>query len=265
MKKIILILLSLFIAIGLCACTPSTSPDPTPDPTPTPDPGPEVTDEVDVSVMDFLKAMRYEEGRWECPGQYSTMKLDFYVQDNRGWVNMIESGEELTEDKYEIISVKYSSSKHLYTARLREEGLDNVNFEMHVDVERLSLGYIKADSNIGPEGMLEYIFTEISVLARYELHDEDVADMYRPYLELYMDGTFIMYENLYEGMGYIYGHYEPVQDLYYLVVTDNSDLQGFAGYETKEIYFQMASNSDALILQTDICYCRENSVFDRVY
>ncbi|MBR0385629.1 MAG: hypothetical protein IJI05_03685 [Erysipelotrichaceae bacterium] len=262
MKKFLVLLLSLMMVLCFGACTPSTSPspDPTPDPAPSPgpDPGP-TSDEVDVELIDFLKAMGYETGRWACPVQAGSYYLDFY-SDGRAMVAMIDDVESMQEDLYEIKKVTYSAKNHMYTAYLQEEGLDNINFLLHVDVERLSLGYIMAENIWDEEKVVEYIFETITLVARYELRDPDVNDMYRPYVEFYSDGTFVFYENLYEGMGFIYGRYDVFENTYDCYVGENGDLQGYAGYDVKQFSFK--SSGSGIVLQQDLCYSRKGSVFD---
>lgn len=265
MKRILLMILTVFMVLGLTACTPSTSPDPTPQPTPTPQPAPEPTpepapvdDEIEVSLADFLTAMAYDQGRWACPGQFASFYLDFFEKDGKAWVTATEDGESILDSTFEITSVKYNKKTEGYTVQLLD---GKTTAELHVDASRISMGFIMAENPYDSWNTTEYIMEQVVLIARYVLMEDGLLDEYRPYVELYSDGTFIFRENLYEGMGFITGMFTAGMNGYDFYVGNNDDLQGFAGYDVTEFSMNADSNG-ALVLDTDLCYSRAGSLFD---
>ena len=80
---------------------------------------------------------------------------------------------------------------------------------------------------------------------------ESDSDPYMPELVLNPDGTFLLTENLFAGMGHYSGTF--TSDDYILTLhVENTDFSGFAGDDVTEITFE-ALSEDVLQLMTDLC------------
>ena len=90
----------------------------------------------------------------------------------------------------------------------------------------------------------------------------DTAPQYFPQLELFKDGTFVFTENCYAGMGHYRGTYEETADGSVLCyVTDNKEMQGFAGQGVTLIRFEYAE-PNTLMLDTDLCMSLKGDTFN---
>lgn len=87
----------------------------------------------------------------------------------------------------------------------------------------------------------------------------ELNEEYRPYVVLNADGTFVLGENLYVGMGEYTGSYSQVNGVITLTVK-SINFSGFAGDNLKIIEFSIESET-VLYLQTDICYSHAGYVF----
>ena len=93
----------------------------------------------------------------------------------------------------------------------------------------------------------------------YYSTSENFSDPYLPSITFYSDGTFIMIENLYEGMGQYEGTYTYDGNYYECTVT-SKDFSGFAGDDVKLIEFARFDAS-LITLLTDLCGSRAKDIF----
>ena len=77
------------------------------------------------------------------------------------------------------------------------------------------------------------------------------SEPYLPELVLNPDGTFVLTENLFEGMGHYSGTY-TAEDYNLTLHVSSVDFSGFAGDDVKEIRFE-ALSEDVLQLMDDLC------------
>ena len=89
---------------------------------------------------------------------------------------------------------------------------------------------------------------------------EDVNDIFLPQVEFNSDGTFVLTENVYAGMGEYRGTYTSDQYGYQCTVTDASRMQGFMGENVKTITFEYF-DAKTLVLQQDLCMSRMGDCF----
>ncbi len=92
---------------------------------------------------------------------------------------------------------------------------------------------------------------EITKARMYENSSDMFSEPYLPSLLLNPDGTFVLTENLFAGMGHYYGTY-TIDDYTLDLKVDSTDFSGFAGDDVKEIRFE-ALSPDVLQLMTDLC------------
>ncbi|MBR2677266.1 MAG: hypothetical protein IKE28_10195 [Solobacterium sp.] len=85
----------------------------------------------------------------------------------------------------------------------------------------------------------------------YENSSDMFSEPYLPSLLLNPDGTFVLTENLFAGMGHYSGTY-TIDDYILDLHVDSVDFSGFAGDDVKEIRFE-ALSQDVLQLMTDLC------------
>ncbi len=74
------------------------------------------------------------------------------------------------------------------------------------------------------------------------------------------DGTFVLTENCYSGMGQFKGWYEKTSTGYICHVQDASSMQGYAGGDVTLITFVM-KDDHTLLLKTDLCMSRTDNEF----
>ena len=109
-----------------------------------------------------------------------------------------------------------------------------------------------------PEG----IGGDKTLLGKYISDTEDSVDEYKPYLELYSDGSFVLAENVYEGMSKIYGTYSIHNGILTCTITDKSTMQGYTGYDLNSISFNV-KQTDVYELANDICMSRKGDIFSK--
>lgn len=85
----------------------------------------------------------------------------------------------------------------------------------------------------------------------YISKSEMFTDPYCPTLVLEPEGTFVLTENLFSGMGHYSGTY-TVDDIYLTLHVDAADFQGFTGDDVTLIQFE-ALSPDVIQLMTDLC------------
>lgn len=91
--------------------------------------------------------------------------------------------------------------------------------------------------------------------------NDSFGEAYRPSIEFFSDGSFIMRENLYEGMGEYEGSYS-FDGAYYECSVENINFSGFAGDDVKVFSF-LKYDADTVILLDDLCGSRAKDVFTR--
>ena len=90
----------------------------------------------------------------------------------------------------------------------------------------------------------------------------DTSEQFYPQLELFKDGTFVFTENCYAGMAHYRGFWHESEDGFIVCdVTDNTEMQGFAGQDVTLIYFEYAE-PNTLMLDTDLCMSRSGDTFN---
>ena len=95
--------------------------------------------------------------------------------------------------------------------------------------------------------------------AVYVSENEDFSGEYRPSIIFSDDGTFVMHENLYEGMGDYSGSY-AFDGTYYECTVETVGFRGFAGDSVREINF-MQYDANTVVLMDDLCGSRASDVF----
>ena len=100
---------------------------------------------------------------------------------------------------------------------------------------------ITQENSVAPEESSEIYINENGLF----------EDPYKPTLELNNDGTFVLTENLYEGMGHYTGHYTK-QDINLTLYVEEKDFNGFAGDNISTIEFEIMSK-DVIQLMTTLC------------
>lgn len=151
----------------------------------------------------------------------------------------------------------FSNYEHiLYNSK----GEEVLNFEFRViDSNTLELMRSLDGSRQGDcftvSGELPANFTpkvEDDVSGYLYLHEpiQDVVEEYLPAIFLFADGTFLVKENVYEGMGKYEGTYTDKGSLVTLSVTD-TNMTGFSGADVTEIILEKSNRG--YILRTDLC------------
>ena len=115
---------------------------------------------------------------------------------------------------------------------------------------QLPEGWYKPEQKVG----------EITEERLYQSASKQFEKPYLPSLVLRPDGSFVLTENLYEGMGNYYGTYE-VDDYKLTLNVTKTDFQGFAGDDLKVIHFE-ALSKDVLQLIDNLC---GSAAFDTCY
>ena len=92
---------------------------------------------------------------------------------------------------------------------------------------------------------------EVTAVRRYVSSSKMFSEPYLPELVLNPDGTFVLTENLFEGMGHYSGTY-TAEDYNLTLHVSSVDFSGFAGDDVKEIRFE-ALTEDVLQLMDDLC------------
>ncbi len=235
---------------------------------PNPAVNPAGNDEI-VSITDFMNLMMSDLGKWECPAQYNDYFLEFSYSTGRPLVDM--SKRNMDDDKTthllaEIGSVTYNKEQSLYTAKLLDYDVPLAYKELHVEVSAIGEGFIHAENIYDDNRTVEYIFSAdsneiIGVESDvWVMKDEDLIDDYKPTLSLDSAGYFSFRENLYSGMGHIWGVYEE-SDTQIACTVYSIDYAGYAGDNVYYIVFEKTSPT-TLTLQTEICYSHVGSVFE---
>ena len=99
----------------------------------------------------------------------------------------------------------------------------------------------------------------IQTMKYYKSDYQGSLDEYTPRLMLKNDGTFVLTENLLEGMGEYKGTYTVKYN--HLILTIKSiNFKGFLGDDLKSIDFTI-NNKNKLTLNTDLCASRKGDVF----
>ena len=214
----------------------------------------------EAKVEDFMNAVMADDYHWNCAGQYTSDYIAFIRSEGKNWCMITHiSGMDLENDLYEVMEVKFDITNNTYIVNLREDGFDYVNFVMHVDISALRAGIIKAENLFNGEEINEYMIGEVYALRKYVMNTSDTIDRYRPSVEMFSNGRYIFVENLYEGMANVTGIYHTNGSELYLRVVDNSQMQGFAGDDLKEIGFTVSGNS--IYSMQDVCFTRKGSEF----
>ncbi|MBR3364282.1 MAG: hypothetical protein IKG53_05360 [Solobacterium sp.] len=217
-----------------------------------------------VSIAEFMKTMRYQDGGWDCPGQYNSDRISFRYEDEHPLAVMERFGEKHAELSGEIVSVFYQADKKVYTVHLIEYDVPLKYDVLHIEADRLAEGYINAEDVFADNQMTEYIFLEhqaqvaVNTDLVYKYETLELDPRFYPTLTLRDDGTFEFYENCYSKMGYIRGTWYSNGQNITCQITE-TELQGFAGGDLSEIIFNEIE--DTLRLDTDICYSRLGMVF----
>ena len=99
--------------------------------------------------------------------------------------------------------------------------------------------------------------------AKYKHEPSEMcSDLYLPMVEFYASerDTFVFTENLFSGMGEIFGWFEKTDKGYVCHVEDAHQLEGFAGGDVKLIEFEK-KDANTLILKTDLCLSQAGDLF----
>ena len=107
--------------------------------------------------------------------------------------------------------------------------------------ETETAGSLKPEQEVG----------EVTSIRRYVSSSDMFSEPYLPELVLNPDGTFVLTENLFEGMGHYSGTY-TAEDYNLTLHVSSVDFSEFAGDDVKEIRFE-ALTEDVLQLMDDLC------------
>ncbi|MBQ1827133.1 MAG: hypothetical protein II126_04085 [Erysipelotrichaceae bacterium] len=133
MKKIITIVMALFVILSLSGCKPGDNP----------------SINVDTKSLDeFYQVVRSGEGRWVAMIQSNNYYLNFVKQDGRYKVEMINHDFDTnldTQKNYDAVDATYNKDTGIYSVRLIEEGLKTVNYVLHVDVRTIAKNELYAE------------------------------------------------------------------------------------------------------------------------
>ena len=95
----------------------------------------------------------------------------------------------------------------------------------------------------------------------YVSSSESFSDPYRPSLTFSEDGTFVMKENLYSGMGEYRGTYQ-YDGTYYECTVSEVTFSGFAGDDVKA-FSLMRFDADNIVLLDNLCGSMQKDVFTK--
>ena len=169
----------------------------------------------------------------------------------------------ITDDTYtyEIKEVIYDAANKVFSLSLVQHSyFGDYSSQLTIRADQFKDGILLTEDRYAGNQVMDFTYVKSPAPDRYVYYAPDVAANCEPYIEFYDDRTFVMYENLYAGMGYIRGLYTVVGDTYTCTVASNYDLTGFMGRDTLSFSFKV-SGSD-LILQNDICLSRKDAVFE---
>lgn len=131
---------------------------------------------------------------------------------------------------------------------------------LDVDLGISMMGDVFSKDGKIPEAIKDSL-TKTTKWINYTVLDMTGSEAYLPYLELNSDGTFVLTENLFAGMGHYRGWYEEVPNVGYVChVEDDSELQGFMGYGVTTIKFSLNDGS-TIVLMNDLCMSESGNVF----
>lgn len=132
---------------------------------------------------------------------------------------------------------------------------------------------VKANPDVSISGSSEYPLLSVDLAVEaaldYDVFEgkfvnataqwEGVSEEYLPTVVFNADGSFVITENLYAGMGHYTGTYIKDGDRFVLNVTE-VDFFGFLGEDVRNIEFQF-TNDGTLELKTDLCYSGQGDIF----
>ncbi|MCQ2530059.1 MAG: hypothetical protein MJ086_02230 [Lachnospiraceae bacterium] len=248
--------------------------------------------EKTVSITDFMNLMMCDEGKWECPAQYNDYGLEFSTKYGRYLVNMSnrDMDKETTDNLIaEIGSVTFNAEQKMYCVSLLQYDKPLEYSELHIDTSVIGEGFIHAENIYDKFRSVEYIFvadagdfingqisasgtvpnstsnTDGSGIVGVEsqtwvLKDDELVNDYKPLISLDSAGYFSFKENLYSGMGHMYGAYTESDKTIECTVY-SIDYVGYAGDDVYSLTFEKTSPT-TLTLKTDICYSKNGSVFE---
>ena len=138
--------------------------------------------------------------------------------------------------------------------------IDNNVLELMRDLEGSKAGdCFSTDGNIPLSFTPLYVKEEVTCATYIHEPIADVLDEYLPRIELYSDGTFVVVENCYAGLGSYKGTYVEKGTSIILNVTDNSNMMGFAGQDVTEIVLDQSRSG--YTLRTDLCMSCDGDSF----
>lgn len=220
---------------------------------------------VNKEEDDFFKLMKEDQGMW-CT---SIGDRDFYIcfhkENGKHMVSLIEFdyGYYQYEDVlHEAVKVSYDQNTRTYTVDLMEEGIDIVNYILHVNATKIKDNIIIAENIHDGDQKTEYIFREKDGIRWYMWKNEEI-DSYFPTLRLLPDGGFSFTENVYEGFVTVTGTYTENDTEIVCKVIDKEDIKGFTGYNVNDYIFEKTADGN-LILRTDICMSRIGCKFIKI-
>lgn len=154
-----------------------------------------------------------------------------------------------------------------------DKGNPIYNFEMDIyDEETLILRKDLSESRYGdvftlsgtiPAGYTDPSPKEVLTTTVWKFTPEGSAGVpagLEPNVIFDADGTFVLTENCYSGMGQFKGWYEKTSTGYICYVQDASSMQGYAGGDVTLITFVM-KDDHTLLLKTDLCMSRTDNEF----
>ncbi|MCQ2512342.1 MAG: hypothetical protein MJ092_03030 [Lachnospiraceae bacterium] len=250
--------------------------------------------EKNVSIADFMDLMMCDKGMWKCPAQYHDFGLEFSSQNGRYLVNMSnrDTKKGATDNLIaEIGSVTFNAEQKMYCVLLLQYDQPIEYSVLHIDTSAIGKGFIYGENIYDNFRSVEYTFVpEAGDLSNgrvsssgtvpnssidnngneivgvesqtWVLKDDELINDYKPLISLDSAGYFSFKENLYSGMGHMYGVYTESDKTVECTVY-SIDYVGYAGDDVYSIIFEKTSPT-TLTLKTDICYSKSGAVFELV-
>jgi len=244
MKKFICILISLAMIFAFVACN---KPD-----DPKDDPQQEEPKENVIANDDFFKLIS---GQWDCPAQKHSFQVRVYKEDSKYIISLDQDG---MVHRTEMKKVVLDDAKKEYTVTLGKMEDDLKIETLHIVFSEKSGAKVLTAENIyDGNKLVEYMqsATEYKYYPlagkTYKANIEGTPAEYQPFVSFYADGTFDYLENVYAGLIHIKGDFEVIGDEIWCFVTENGDMQGYAGADTFLLTF--AIDGDDLTLNSSIC------------
>lgn len=212
------------------------------------------------TINEFINAS--QKARGEFDASKITLKSDgtFTLDEINGMGTVQVNGMYTKEDGVLMFSnfdTTLNNSSQEKVSNFECRVIDDNTLELMRDLEGSKAGDCFSTSGELPLSYTPLYLVEKSLYVHEPI--EGVSDEYLPSIELYSDGTFVVIENVYAGMGKYTGTYSEIGSIVVLEVKDNSSMQGFMGADVDKIALEQSSHG--YILKTDLCMSAQGDEF----